>query len=138
MVELNFFYNHLLIIPFLTFAFAVGVKWIIFFIKNGKIQLKKALWTWGMPSVHSAVVTSLTTAIWLKYGITHDLFAVSLWFTVIIIYDAMNIRYQAWLHAWAINKLIWEKFKESLGHLPSEAFVWSVIGILIPLVLYYI
>ena len=57
-----------------------------------------------MPSVHSAVVVSLSTAMALKYGIMSDYFAIALTFTVIIIYDAMNVRFQAGQHAAAINK----------------------------------
>ena len=105
---------------------------------SGKFNIKKALGSGGMPSVHSAVVTSLTTAVALKYWVSSDLFAISLGFTVIIIYDAINIRYEAGLHAVAINRLIWEKFKESLGHLPSEAFAGSVLGIVTALFLFYI
>jgi len=89
-----------------------------------------------MPSVHSAVVTSLTTAVALKTWIHSDLFAICLGFTVIIIYDAINIRYEAGLHAIAINKLLWEKFKEKLWHLPSEAFAGSVLGIIIATILW--
>jgi acid phosphatase family membrane protein YuiD len=60
-------------------------------------------------------------------------------FTVIIIYDAINVRFEAGLHASAINEHLWEKkFKESLWHLPSEAFAGSMVGILVALALYYV
>jgi len=48
-----------------------------------------------MPSAHSAVVVSLTTAIALQHGIDSDFFAIAMSFTVIILYDAINIRYEA-------------------------------------------
>jgi uncharacterized protein len=48
-----------------------------------------------MPSAHSAVVVSMTTAIALKYGMTSDLFAIAFAFTMIIIYDAINVRFEA-------------------------------------------
>ncbi len=92
-----------------------------------------------MPSAHSAVVVSLASAIALKYGVTHDLFAITMAFTGIIIYDALNVRFEAGLHASTINDFLWEKrFKESLGHLPSEAFAWSILWILCAVLLYYI
>lgn len=137
-MEFNIFYSHLISIPLVAFLLSVIIKGFSFVFHNWKFDIKKALSSWGMPSVHSAVVTSLTTAVALKYWVSSDLFAISLWFTVIIIYDAINIRYEAWLHAVAINKLLWEKFKESLWHLPSEAFVWSVLGILTSVFLFYI
>jgi len=48
-----------------------------------------------MPSVHSSVVVALATAVAIKSGITSDLFAISMAFTVIIIYDAINVRFEA-------------------------------------------
>jgi acid phosphatase family membrane protein YuiD len=48
-----------------------------------------------MPSAHSAVAVSLTTAIALKHSIASDLFAISMAFTVIILYDAINVRFEA-------------------------------------------
>lgn len=137
-MDFNFFYSHLISIPAMAFLIAVIIKWLSSMYVSGKFNIRKALWSGGMPSVHSAVVTSLTTAVALKYGISSDLFAISLGFTVIIIYDAINIRYEAGLHAVAINKLLWEKFKESLGHLPSEAFAGSVLWILTAMFLFYI
>jgi len=97
-----------------------------------------------MPSVHSSVVVSLATAFALKYGVHNDLFAIVMWFTVIIIYDAINVRYEAGLHAKLINESLWatlvgdKKLKESLWHLPSEAFAGSVLGIVVALILFYI
>jgi acid phosphatase family membrane protein YuiD len=48
-----------------------------------------------MPSAHTAVTVSVTTAMALKYGIWSDYFAIAMAFTVIIIYDAINVRYEA-------------------------------------------
>lgn len=134
----NIFYQNLISIPVISFLFAVLFKWFFSYLSTWKILFKKAFSSGGMPSVHSAVVASLTTWIALKHWVWSDLFAICLGFTVIIIYDAINIRYEAWLHASAINKLSWEKFNEHLWHLPSEAFVWSMLWIFIALVLFYI
>jgi acid phosphatase family membrane protein YuiD len=59
-----------------------------------------------MPSAHTAVAVSLTTAIAIKNTIWSDLFAISMAFTIIIIYDAINVRFEAGLHASALNKYI--------------------------------
>ena len=135
----NIFYSNLILIPTVTFLFTVFLKGLVIYIKSGAIILSKALWSWWMPSIHSSVIVSLTTAVALKEGISSDFFAIAMAFTAIIIYDAINVRYEAGLHAEEINRIIWKgKFKESLWHLPSEAFAWSIIGILIPLVLWYV
>jgi len=135
----NFYYEHILLIPSIAFVISVFIKGISSIIKTWKLNLSIALWSWWMPSVHTAVTVSLTTALALKYWVVSDIFALALSFTVIIIYDAINVRYEAWLHAWALNKHIWErKFRESLGHLPSEAFAWAIVWIIVAVLLFYI
>ena len=136
---MNFYYEHILFIPFIAFILSIFIKGFFSFIKKWKLDLSIALWSWGMPSAHTAVTVSLTTSLAIKHWITTDIFALALSFTLIIIYDAINIRYEAWLHAWALNKHIWErKFRESLWHLPSEAFAWSVVWILVAVVMFYL
>ena len=132
----KFFYNHIIYIPILTWIISVILKG--FFLKlSNRFTLNSALWSWWMPSVHSALVTSVTTAIWLKYWIYDELFSVCLVFSMIIIYDAINVRFEAWLHAKTLNELTWKQynFNESIWHLPKEAFAWSVIWILSALLL---
>jgi len=138
-MQYNFFYEHLLLIPAITFVATVLLKWIFVKLKTWKIDISRSLWSWWMPSVHSSVVVSLATAIAIKYWINNDLFAIAMTFTVIIIYDAINVRFEAWQHAIAINQSLWhKKFKESLWHLPSEAFAWSILGIISSVIIYYI
>ncbi len=133
------FYNHLILVPWIAFVISVFIKAFVSIVKEWKINVSKALGSWWMPSAHTAVSVSLTTAIAIKYWIWSDLFAMAMSFTIIIVYDAINVRFEAWLHASALNKYIWEnKFKERLWHLPSEAFAWAVLGILVAIWLYYI
>jgi len=135
----NIFYTHLLLIPAVSFIVTVFLKWLFIKLKTGRINISSALGSGWMPSVHSAVVVSLTSAIAFAYWVGSDLFAIAMSFTVIIIYDAINVRFEAGQHAVAINEFLGKKrFKESLGHLPSEAFAWSLIWILVAIVLYYI
>lgn len=137
-MEFNYFYSHLILIPVVAFFFSVLFKGFTSALKHGKFNIKSALSSGGMPSVHSAVVTSVTTAVALKYGVESDFFSLSLTFASLIIYDAINVRFEAGLHAMAINKLLGEKFKEQLWHLPSEAFAGSLVGIFTAIVLYYL
>lgn len=132
----SIFYTYIILIPAAAFTISVILKWISSKVKTGKFELRRALSSWWMPSVHSAIVTSITTAVALKYWIYDDLFAICLTFTVIIIYDAINVRFEAGLHAMAINRLVWERFKEELWHLPSEAFAWSLVWIFTAIILY--
>ena len=132
----NIFYENIIFIPAVSFVLAVIAKGTIVKLNSWKWNVSKALWSGGMPSVHSSVVVSLAAAFAIKYWVQSDLFAIVMAFTVIIIYDAINVRFEAGLHAEAINKAMWEKrFKESLWHLPSEAFAGSVLGIVVAIIL---
>ncbi len=92
----------------------------------------------GMPSAHSTFVIALATTMGLKYGAWSDEFAICLVFSIIIIYDAMNVRYQAGLHAKVLNTLTSDDditLNESMGHTPLEALVGGIIGLLTAVVL---
>lgn len=131
-MELNVYYDNLILVPAIAFVITVFIKGLVVRFKTGKIDISRAVWSGGMPSVHSSVVVSLTAALALKYGFNSDYFALAMAFTVIIIYDAINVRFEAGQHAAAINDSLWEKrFKESLWHLPSEAFAGSITWILV-------
>jgi uncharacterized protein len=78
-----------------------------------------------MPSAHSTLVVSLSATIGIKYGVWSDEFMICLAFGIIIIYDAMNVRFQAGLHAKLLNslKIQNDPLNESIGHTPVEAIV---------------
>ena len=136
---MNIFYENLILIPAIAFIIAVAIKAVLIKRSMWKWDFQKSFGSWWMPSSHSALVVSLTTAVAIKDWITSDIFAVAIVMTAVIISDAINIRFEAGLHASAINNAIWEKkFKESLWHLPSEAFAWSMLWIVIAVIMYYI
>lgn len=74
----------------------------------------------------------------IKYGPASDYFLICLVFSIIIIYDAMNVRYQAGLHAKAINELTADdknELNEALGHTPTEAIAGWCVGFLTAVIL---
>jgi acid phosphatase family membrane protein YuiD len=93
----------------------------------------------GMPSAHSTFVIALATSMGLKHGPWSDEFMICLVMSIIIIYDAMNVRYQAGLHAKVLNRLTpddGETLNESMGHTPLEALIGGIIGFLTAVVLF--
>jgi len=129
-----------LIIP--TFAwFTVQIfKLLADAVINKRINFKRFVETGGMPSSHSAVVTSLMTAIGLSEGFSSPLFAVSFVFSFIVMYDAAGVRRAAGKQAQILNQLINskqvkvdtnEKLKELLGHTPIQVFVGAIYGIVV-------
>lgn len=138
LVNMTFFWDHLALIPVIAFFASVAVKGMVLaHLKT--FNVKNMFGSGGMPSVHSSLVTSLTTAIGIKWGVGSDIFLVCLVFACIIIYDAINVRFEAGQHAKALNSLAnsgedWD-FNENIGHLPREAFIGSCIGILTAILL---
>ena len=93
------------------------------------------------------LVTSLATSIALSEGLDSPLFAVSLVFAGVVMYDAAGVRRAAGKQARVLNQIIasegkninvQEKLKELLGHTPLEVFVGAAVGIVSGLILYNI
>lgn len=127
----NFFYEHILIVPIISLLVATLLKG-LFHLIAGRFSVARMLGSGGMPSAHSTFVISLLTAIGIKNGIRSDVFAICLVLSIVVIYDAMNVRYQSGLHAKAINKINAHEnhsLNESLGHTPLEAFAGGIVGL---------
>ena len=106
-----------------------------------KFNFKRILGAGGMPSSHSAVVTSLATMIGINYGTQSAIFAISAIFAFIVMYDACGVRRAAGKQAKILNEIvntpglsnleISEKLQEALGHTPVQVGVGALIGILV-------
>ena len=102
--------------------------------------------TGGMPSSHAAGVSALSTSIGISYGFDSALFAVTLVFTLIVLFDAQGVRFSTGKMAEVLNKMLddiyWKKrlddkqLKEFLGHTPVEVFAGIALGIVVSLLLY--
>lgn len=93
----------------------------------------------GMPSSHSALVTSLASSIAYTQGIGSVAFAVSAVFAFVVMYDAAGVRRAVGEQAKILNKInaenetiTFEKvLKELVGHTPLQVFFGGLLGILI-------
>ena len=98
-------------------------------------------------SFHSALVVSTALAIGLFYGFDTPIFALAVAITMVVTYDATNIRRQAGYHAQKINLLVNELFsgqpiseeqlKEVLGHTPLEVAGGIVLGTAVALLTWF-
>lgn len=129
-----------LIIPTVAWFTVQIFKFLSDSIINREINFRRFVETGGMPSSHSAVVTSLMTAIGLSEGFDSPIFAVSFVFSFIVMYDAAGVRRAAGKQAAILNQLIHskqvkvdtnEKLKELLGHTPIQVFVGAIYGIVV-------
>lgn len=120
--------------------FAQVIKFFIFTIKSRKVNFKIFTTTGGMPSSHSAGVMGLTTAVGLIEGFDSVLFAMSVGFALITMYDAAGVRRAAGKTAACLNRMmddfykhdvqaIGGKLKELLGHTPFEVIMGALFGI---------
>ncbi len=97
-----------------------------------------------MPSSHSAVAMCLAVLIGKAEGFASPIFALSLIFAFVVMYDAAGIRRAAGKQAHLLNKIIntpglstiqvQEKLVEVLGHTPTQVFVGAIIGIIVGMV----
>jgi acid phosphatase family membrane protein YuiD len=143
---LQFGKNYIFWISFVAWLTAQTIKVMIGVIKEKRFNFKWFLGTGGMPSSHTACVTSLSTTIGLAYGFDSALFAITVIFTLIIMFDAQTVRFTTGRQARILNQMLddiyWkkkldeEKIKEFLGHTPVEVFAGAALGIVIALLLY--
>ena len=133
-----------LIVPFSVWFFIQLFKVIWDLVVTHKFNFKRILGAGGMPSSHSAVVTSLATMIGKTQGITSPIFALSVIFAFIVMYDAAGVRRAAGKQAKLLNKLIetpgltnievQERLVEVLGHTPTQVIVGAIVGIVAGLI----
>jgi len=149
--------NTPILLSIFSILFAQFVKVPIHFIATKKLDFSLMTSTGGMPSSHSAAVTSLATAVGFETGLDSPIFAVAAMFAGIVMYDATGVRYQAGQHAVIINRIRnelsiffreakhWPEKDESekiqelktlLGHKPSEVLMGALTGILIAVLFY--
>ena len=96
----------------------------------------------GMPSNHSAIVSSMTTLIALKEGMSHPAFGVALTLAFIVILDAGSLRRQVGKHAAMINKLMIASkdqtpLRERMGHARIEIVAGMLLGIAVAVAINY-
>ena len=114
-------------------------KGIADFLRTRRWNLRRFVETGGMPSSHAASVAALSTIVALQQGVRSPLFGVTLYFSLIVMYDAAGLRRAAGRQAVILNQLIEEHFEhpaagtqrlmELLGHTPLEVLVGALIGV---------
>lgn len=132
-----------------SIGLAQGMKIPIHYYKKKEWRPDLFFETGGMPSSHSAGVSTLTTYIALRQGLPTFDFALSLIYGLIVMYDAQGIRRQTGELTLKVNSMndLMEKIrkeetvefkqnapkrlKEMLGHRPEEVVGGALLGVLI-------
>ncbi len=159
------FSNHLINVGFVAWCSAQLIKTLLTFIHFKEFRAERLFGAGGMPSSHSALVCSLTVAMAQSEGFQSPLFALTLFFAMVVMYDAMGVRRAAGEQAKVLNKMIFsfkdmnkifdqlnaeieeaiesstnaisdrKELKEFLGHTPLEVLGGALLGILVASIL---
>lgn len=123
------------------------LKTIIYMIINKKFVAERLVGDGGMPSCHSATVCALATSSCLKYGPGSAEFAITLILAIIVMHDAMGVRWETGIQAKVLNDILetfekmgrselsaQEKLKEFVGHTPLQVLMGAILGVCIAFV----
>ncbi|NLC54386.1 MAG: divergent PAP2 family protein [Erysipelothrix sp.] len=132
------------------------LKPILFYLLHKKWNLRLLFDSGGLPSSHSSMVTSLVLSVGLLEDFSSTIFAVTVVFAFITMYDAANVRYYAGKNIQLTRKLITDlkasesyiqdlddpiydmRIKEILGHKWFEVFSGALLGLLIAGLSYFV
>ena len=142
--------NPILITAVASWTVAQVLKVIINAIINKEFSIERLFGDGGMPSGHSATVTSMATVTALIYGLSSFEFAVTAILAIIVCHDAMGVRQETGKQAVILNELIEAfealskadlpevKLKEFVGHTPIQVAVGIALGIANAFAMYYL
>lgn len=122
-----------LLIPFFTWLVTGGLKFVINCIREKRLAFD-LIGYGGMPSNHSAIVSSITALVALREGINSPAFGVALAFTFIVLLDANSLRNQVGKQAQALNSLLKQGdndapvLRERMGHSKPEILAGLATG----------
>ena len=140
--------NGFLLVALSSWFWAQLIKTIIHAIVTKKLDWTRLVGDGGMPSGHSATVSSLATATSLVYGPGSFQFAMAVIFAIVVCKDAMGVRLETGKQAVIINdivesfnalmseKLTDAKLKEFVGHTPLQVIAGILLGVVNALVMY--
>jgi uncharacterized protein len=119
--------------PFLAWTVAGLLKFMINSIKAKQLAFG-LIGYGGLPSNHSAIVSSMAALIALKEGIDHPAFGIAITLAFIVMLDASSLRRQVGKHAVVINRLAaslkpHDTLRERMGHTAIEIAAGIVVGI---------
>lgn len=135
--------NYVFVVGFWAWFAAQFMKIFTKRVKEGVWDVTAIVDSGGMPSSHSALCAAVTTAVAHKLGLGSSIFAVSLAFSLVVMYDAANVRWHAGKQAEVLNIVMADlleghpisekKMKEVLGHTPLQVLCGATLGMLVGL-----
>ena len=120
------------------------MKVVVAFYHTRKLRLERFFDTGGMPSSHTALVTTLTIGVALENGISSPIFSVVLIFSMYVVFEAAGLRQEVGKQARVLNELVDDllethhlntsRLKELVGHTWGEVTVGFLVGLAVAVV----
>lgn len=142
-----FFTNYVLMSTVCAWFVAQFLKMVTTLFKEKKFKPSLMLFSsGGMPSSHSATVGALCTSSAIHFGFGSFEFAVSAILAMVVVTDAMGVRWETGEQSKVINKIVKKLFagnpedaetalKELVGHTPLQVLMGVIVGVAIPFVM---
>ena len=137
--------NPYLLTGLLSWFYAQVIKTAIYAFINKEIRWERLFGDGGMPSGHSATVTSMAISCGLVYGFDSGIFAIAAIVAIIVMHDATGVRLETGKQAKIINELVEhlkhkripdeEKLKEFVGHTPLQVLCGAVLGVIVAIII---
>jgi acid phosphatase family membrane protein YuiD len=142
--------NPYLITGISSWFFAQVIKTILFWKINKKLDWGRMFGDGGMPSGHSATVTSVAVLVGLVCGPGSVEFAISFILAIIVCHDATGVRRETEKQAFIITELVKAfeelgedklpevKLKKFVGHTPVQVTAGILLGIINAIIMYFV
>jgi uncharacterized protein len=120
-------------VPFVTWLVAGSLKFMINSVRARRLAFG-LIGYGGLPSNHSAIVSSIAALIAFREGMNTPAFGVAVTLAFIVLLDANSLRRQVGKHAAAINALnagngIESGLRERMGHTRMEIVAGIFVGV---------
>jgi len=122
-------------------------KPVVHFLKEGEFRFLRVLDTGGMPSSHTALVTTLTVGVGVYQGVNSVLFGITLIFSLYFIFEATGLRQEVGNQAKVLNEIIDKvskthhldasELRELIGHTWAEVMGGLALGLLVALIVFF-
>lgn len=138
--------NNVLLVAVLSWFISQLIKVILYAIINRKLSWERLFGDGGMPSGHSATVTSAAVMCAWTYGFDSAYFGIAFVLAIIVMHDATGVRREAGKHAVAINEIVETvnsisegveedihiaRLKEFIGHTKRQVLVGFLLGFVV-------
>ena len=146
---IGIFTNSAIVVPMIAWLAAQFLKTLINSVVTRKFDWHRLFGDGGMPSAHSATVTSLALVIGDKCGFDSSMFGLAVMFAIIVMHDALGVRRETGKQAVAMLRIAdvlkdyfeehdidlkTEKLKVLVGHTPTQVACGALLGAIVALI----